>query len=255
MGPQTLTEKQFKVKDIDAEWMALAVKTFAEQKRIGKLPLLWDKHNTREKAAAVIGRLDNMRVRKLNGEPWLYADVIITDDASKSKFLEGGSPSKSVEFQPDNYYMRGLSLLDGHEGHFDYGIPDFVPEGLYSEMKALGMDTAHAVLCRSGVNNAMGAAIDFSLEDVKQAITQVVEPLVQRIGAIEQKVGMGGEQPAEQKPAPQGGEQKPQEKQMTKDVDAALDALRAEERARFDAEIAKVRRNAKIDTYTLMLVA
>lgn len=256
MGPQKLTEKHFEVKDIDEAWMDKAVENFAKQKKIGKLPLLWDRHNTREVAANVIGRLDNMRVEHLNGEAWLYADVIITAESHKAKFLEGGSPSKSVEFQPDNYYMRGLSLLDGHEGHFDYGIPDFVPEGLYDELVALSLDPKVTVLCHSKSNNATGAPMDFSLEDVKAAIVAVVEPINQRLQAIEQKVGMASEKPPEGQ-QPEGGETKPAPNEgnqnMSKDVDTALDDIRREERARYDAGLAAVKRQAKIDNYTLTL--
>ena len=247
MGPQRLSEKHWKNKNINEAWMSEAIETFAEQKRIGKLPLLWDAHNTREKAAQVIGRLDNLRIKELNGEPWLYADVLIVDDAHKQKFLDGKSPSKSVEFQPDAYYMRGLALLDGHEGHFDYGIPDFVPEGLYEELKALGLSTNATVMCYSTVNNAMGAPMDFSLDDVKAAITEVVQPIADRVAAIEQKVG-GAEQPQQEQTQPQ-----PEGKNMSKDVDAALDDIRSEERNRYNAEIAKVKREAKIDNYTLTL--
>lgn len=254
MGPQKLTEKHFKVKDINGKWMSRAIETFAEQKRVGKMPLLWDRHNTREEAAQVIGRLDNLRVEEHNGEPWLYADVIITDEMHKQKFLEGKSPSKSVEFQPDSYYMRGLALLDGHEGHFDYGIPDFVPEGLYEELKALGLSTDATVMCYSTVNNAMGEAMTPSLDEIKQAVTEIVEPMNQRLTAIEQKVGMGGEQaPPQQEQTPPQQEAPPQEKKMSKDVDAALAEIQAEERNRYNAELARVKRDAKIDNYTLTL--
>lgn len=102
--------------------------------------------------------------------------------------------------------------------------------------------------------------MDFSLEDVKAAIVAVVEPITQRLSAIEQKVGMGGEQkPAEGQPS--GQQQKPQEgtkpmsKDLNKDVDDALDALRHEERARYNAELANVKRKAKIDLYTMTLSA
>jgi hypothetical protein len=260
MGPQKLTEKHFKIKNIDDVWMAKAIETFAEQKRVGKMPLLWDRHNTREAAAQVIGRLDNMRVEDFNGEPWLFADVVIVDEAHKQKFLEGKSPSKSVEFQPDSYYMRGLALLDGHEGHFDYGIPDFVPEGLYEELKALGLSTDATVMCYSKINNAMGAPMDFSLEDVKAAIVEVVTPIQQEISAIKQHVGMGGgeappakEAPAEQPTPP--AVPAPEEKKMSKDIDSALDSIREEERNRYNAELANIKRQAKIDLYTMTLSA
>lgn len=255
MGPQKLTEKHFKVKDINEKWMSKAIETFAEQKKLGKLPLLWDAHNERDKAAGVIGRLDNLRVEQLDGEPWLYADVIITDELHKQKFLEGKSPSKSVEFQPDNYYMRGLALLDGHEGHFDFGIADFVPEGLYEELEALSLDPKCTVLCYSKSNNATGAPMDFSLEDVKAAVTEIIAPIDQRLSAIEQKVGMGGDQPPSDNnpPAPP---QAPQGSQnMSKDIDETLDAIRNEERDRYNAEIANVKRQAKIDLYTMTLSA
>lgn len=262
MGPQKLTEKHFEIKDIDADWMAEAVKTFAEQKRLGKMPLLWDRHNTREVAAQVIGRLDNLRIEELDGEPWLYADVIITDEGHQQKFLDGKTPSKSVEFQPDNHYLRGLALLDGHEGHFDYGIPDFVPEGLYDELVALGLNAKCTVLCHSKSNNATGGnmagGMPFSLDDVKAAVTEIVEPMNQRLSAIEQKVGMGGEHTGgEQKQEEETTEQKTQEgsQNMSKDVDDALTAMRDEERNRYNAEIAKVKREAKIDNYAVTLAA
>jgi hypothetical protein len=71
----------------------------------------------------------------------------------------------------------------------------------------------------------------------------------------------------QQKPPDQGGQQQPQQggqqkppqaggnQNMSKDVDDALDALRAEERTRYDAEIARVKRNAKIDNYALKLTS
>ena len=175
MGPQKLTKKHFKQKNIDRAWMEKALDTFKLLKGKGKMPYLWDRHNERGTAAEVIGRLDNLKIKELDGEDWLYADVIITDERHKQKFLEGKSPSKSVEFQPDNYYLRGLALLDGHEGYFDYGIPDFVPDGLYEELKALGLSPdANTVLCHSKANAMGGPAMDFTLDDVKAAITGAI---------------------------------------------------------------------------------
>jgi hypothetical protein len=252
MGPQKLREKQFKVKDINEGWMKKALETFETQQAKGKLPLLWNRHNERNKAAEVIGRLDNLRIEHLDGEPWLYADVLITDEVEIEKFLKGKSPSKSVEFQPDNYYLRGLALLDGQEGHFDYGIPDFVPEGLYDELKALGMSPeAGTVLCHSKANQMEGPTMDFTLDDVKAAITEVVAPITERLNKIEQKVGMGGEggQPPAQPPqAPAGGAN------MNRDVEDDLKAIKSAERDRYNAEIAKVKRRAKIDGYAAQLV-
>lgn len=245
MGPQKLTEKHFKQKNIDRAWMEKALDTFKLLKGKGKMPYLWDRHNERGVAAEVIGRLDNLRIKELDGDDWLYADVIITDERHKQKFLEGKSPSKSVEFQPDNYYLRGLALLDGHEGHFDYGIPDFVPEGLYDELKALGLEPdANTVLCHSKANAMGGPAMDFTLDDVKAAITGAIQPVIQRIDALEQKVGGGS--PA---PAPAAGAQ------MGKDIEEDIKAIKDAERSKYLAEIEKVKRKAKIDGYTVQLAA
>lgn len=230
MGPQKLTEKHFKVKDINRDWMAKGIETFAEQKRIGKLPLLWDRHNTADKAAQVIGRLDNLRIEELDGEPWYFADIIITDEAHQQKFLAGKTPSKSVEFQPDNYYLRGLALLDGHEGHFDYGIPDFVPEGLYDELVALGLNADCTVLCHSSANAATGATV-MDIEQIKAAFADALKPVVSRIEKLEVT------------------------KAATGDIDADLQRVRDEEKAAAQVELSKIRRQAKIDAYAVQLEA
>lgn len=247
MGPQTLREKHFKQKSIDRKWMERSLATFAEQKKLGKLPLLWHHHNEKDKPAEVIGRLDNLTTKELDGEIWMFADVIITDEVHQQKFLTGKYPSKSVEFQPDSYYMRGLALLDGHEGHFDYGIPDFVPEGLYDELVALGLSPeADTVLCRSKANQMEGPTMDFTLDDVKAAITEVVAPLKADIEGIKQKVGMGGGQPPAAPAAPAGVQQ-------ARDIDDDIKAIKDAERDRYAVELGKVKRRAKIDGYAVQL--
>lgn len=231
MGPQTLTEKHFKIKNIGLEWMNAAVARFAENKSKGKMPYLWDRHNSRDQAAKVIGRLDNMRVGEVDGEDWLFADVIITDPAEQQKFLEGKSPSKSVEFQPDNYYLRGLALLDGHEGHFDATIPDFVPEGLYDELVALGLNAECTVLCHSAATTAKGTTMD--IEAIKAAMSEVLAPINERLTKLETTKANS----------------------KVEDVDAALQQVRDEERAEASVKLAKAQREAKIAAYTAQLAA
>lgn len=234
MGPQQLTEKHFKNKNIDRAWMKRALENFAKQCKIGKRPLLLDAHNSKDKAAKVVGRLDNLRIDEVNGEPWLCADVIITDAEQQSKFLAGGLPSKSVEFQPDNFYLRALSLLDGHEGHFDYGIPDFVPEGLYEELVALGADASQTVLCHSMAATAKGTSM--TNEELLAAINAANKPLLDKLNAVETEL-------ATVKNA----------KSSTTDVDAALQQVRDEERATASVNLAKAQRNATITAYTAQL--
>lgn len=235
MGPQVLTEKHFKVKDIDREWMLKGIETFAKNKGIGKLPYLWDRHNSKDKAAQVIGRLDNLRIGELDGEPWYFADVIITDSEFQQKFLSGKTPSKSVEFQPDNYYLRGLALLDGHEGHFDAGIPDFVPEGLYDELVALGLNAECTVLCHSSATTAMGATMSLTKEDLA-AIAETMKPVVE--GIVDAKLA------ASKGTVNNNG-----------DVMADLQKVRDEERAAAEVKLAKEKRQNKIDAYAEAMAA
>lgn len=232
MSVQKLTESHFKVKDINRKWMDAAVSTFGKQKALGKLPLLWDAHNEKGKAAKVIGRLDNLRVQDMDGSPWMVADVIITDEAHKAKFLAGASPSKSVEFQPDNHYLRGLALLDGHEGHFDYGIPDFVPEGLYDELVALGADSTCTVLCHSAANTATGA-IPMTKEELQAMLLENNKAL---LAEVDKKLSANP-------------------KSSTTDVDAALAEVKASADSRVALAEAKANRKAKIDTYSVALHA
>ena len=240
MGPQKLEEKHFKNKVIDRAWMNKALATFAKQREVGKRPLLWDAHNTKDKAARVIGRLDNLRIEELDSQPWLYADVIITDESQQAKFLAGGAPSKSVEFQPDNHYLRGLALLDGHEGHFDYGIPDFVPEGLYEELVALGADTACTVLCHSGAQTAKGTTT-MTNEELLAAINAANKPLLEKLNTLEAELATV----KNAKPA----------STQTADVDAALKQVSDQKDAEKQVEVARVKRNAKIDAYTVQLAS
>lgn len=91
--------------------------------------------------------------------------------------------------------------------------------------------------------------MDFTLDDVKAAITEVVAPIEERLNKIEQKVGMGGEPaPAPAPAAPAGGVN------QGRDVEDDLKAIRSAERDRYNAEIAKVKRRAKIDGYAAQLV-
>ena len=236
MGEQKLTEKHFKNKTIDRAWMSKALATFAKQREIGKRPLLWDAHNSKDKAAKVIGRLDNLRINELDGQAWLYADVVIVDPAQQEKFLAGGAPSKSVEFQPDNFYLRGLALLDGHEGHFDYGIPDFVPEGLYEELVALGADASSLVMCHSQAATAKGT--NMTNEELLAAINAANKPLLEKLNSLESEL-------TTVKNAKSG----------TGDVETALQQVRDEERANAEVKLAKAQRNATITAYTAQLAA
>lgn len=231
MGPQKLTEKHFKVKDIDRGWMQRALDTFTANKAKGKMPYLWDRHNSREQAAQVIGRLDNLRIDQLEGADWLFADVIITDPAHKQKFLEGKSPSKSVEYQPDNYYLRGLALLDGHEGHFDFEVPDFVPAGLYDELVALGLNAECTVLCHSSATTAKGN--DMDMEALKALLAennkQLLAEVDKKLSAAKPTVGV--------------------------DVDEALRQVEQQKEAEKQVALARVQREAKINAYAAQLTA
>lgn len=239
MGPQKLEEKHFKNKNIDRAWMNRAIETFTKQSKIGKRPLLWDAHNTKDKAARVIGRLDNLRITEINGEDWLCADVIITDEAHQSKFLAGGSPSKSVEFQPDNHYLRGLALLDGHEGHFDYGIPDFVPEGLYEELVALGADTGFTVLCHSQAETAKGNTM--TNEELLAAINAANKPLLDKLNAVEAELATVKN--AKQTSTNAG------------DPMEEVQKIRAEAEAAANVKLSKIQRDNKIDSYAVAVSA
>lgn len=236
MGEQQLTEKHFKNKTIDRKWMTRALETFSKQREIGKRPLLWDAHNSKDKAAKVIGRLDNLRINELEGQAWLYADVIITEPSQQEKFLAGGAPSKSVEFQPDNFYLRGLALLDGHEGHFDYGIPDFVPEGLYEELVALGADASSLVMCHSQAATAKGT--NMTNEELLAALKGEIDPLKSELKTLKSEL-----------------ETVKNAKQPAGDVMEDLQKVREEERARANVELAKTKRENKIDTYAVALNA
>lgn len=236
MGEQQLTEKHFKNKNIDRAWMSKALATFAKQREIGKRPLLWDAHNSKDKAAKVIGRLDNLRINELDGQAWLFADVIITEPSQQEKFLAGGAPSKSVEFQPDNFYLRGLALLDGHEGHFDYGIPDFVPEGLYEELVALGADASSLVMCHSQAATAKGT--NMTNEELLAAINAANKPLLEKLNSLESEL-------ATVKNSKSG----------TGDVDEALKDVENRKEAEKQVEVANVKRAAKVSAYTAQLAA
>lgn len=229
MSTMTLTEKHFEVKNIDRAWLERSLQTFQDNKAKGKMPYLWDRHNSRETPAQVIGRLDNLRIE----DEWLYADVIITDEKHQQKFLAGKSPSKSVEYQPDNYYLRGLALLDGHEGHFDFEVPDFVPEGLYDELVALGLNPdAHTVLCNSTAPVAK-TEINMNADELKTLLAENNRTL---LAEVDKKLS-GHKQTA------------------TTDVDAALQQVRDQERAAASVALAKVQREAKVTAYTAQLAA
>jgi hypothetical protein len=230
MGPQKLTEDHFKNKDIGAEWMNKAVDTFKLLKSKGKLPYLWDRHNKKDSPATVIGRMDNMRVLELDGEPWLYADVLITDPAHQQKFLDGKTPSKSAEYQPDKFYLRGLALLDGMEGRFDFTVPDFVPDGLYEELKALGVEApdADTVLCQAASNAATGDT-EMTEEQFKAMLEANNKSIME---AVDKKLS-----------------------KTPTDVDAALEEVRNSERAKSQVAISHANRQAKIEAYTVQLAA
>lgn len=234
MSVQTLTESHFKIKTIDKKWMAKGLQTFEANKAKGKLPYLWDRHNSKETPAKVIGRLDKLRIDDLNGAPWYFADVIITSPEHQQKFLNGEYPSKSVEFQPDNHYLRGLALLDGHEGHFDATIPDFVPEGLYDELVALGADATCTVLCHSASPFAKGNTMTLSKEDLA-AIAETLKPVVE--GIVDVKL-------AANKPTVSNG-----------DVMADLQQVREEAEAKANVKLAKLQRDNKIEAYAVALNA
>ena len=240
MGPQKLTEKHWKHKNIDAAWMQRGLDTFASRKKLGKLPYLWDRHNSADEPAEVIGRLDNLRIEEYEGEPWYFADVIITDEQHQAKFLAGKYPSKSVEFQPDSFYLRGLALLDGHEGHFDFEVPDFVPDGLYDELKTLGVENPDActVLCHSKPNTAIGAAGEIMSDETINDLLEANKAMLAEMKALRAEV-----------------ETVKASKKAGNDIDADLDALRQEERDRYNAQVAKVQRAAKVDAYVAQLSA
>lgn len=238
MGPALLEDrgdKQFKHKNIDRKWMEKSIKTFEDNKVKGKLPYLWDRHNSEDVPALVIGRLDNLRIQELDGKPWLFAEVIITDPAHQQKFLDGKSPSKSVEFQPDNFYMRGLSLLDGFEGRFDFEIPDFVPEGLYEELVAMGADAKNTVLCHAAANTATGEAM-LTKDELKAMLAENNAELLKSVDA---KLAAN----------------KPTVNNASGDVMADLQKVRDEERANANVMLAKKEREATVKAYTAQLSA
>lgn len=219
--------------DIDQAWLASAVETFKMLKGKGKRPLVFRGHNTKQKAATVIGHWDNIALSQLDGEPWITGDMILTDAEDIAKFERGGYPSKSAEFQPKMKYLRGVALLDGHEGHFDYSVPDLVPQGVYAD---LGLETSDLVLCHSV--SPIVKEKTMTHEELLAAIQAANKPLVDKIDALSKEVDsvkLG--------------------KSADTDVNAALDQVRAEEAAKAEVKLAKERHNAKVGMYTAQLSA
>ncbi len=110
------------VADIGGEWFRKAMNTFRDLKAMGKLPRLLRRHNKPTLEADVIGRLLELRWE----EPWLKADALVTDPEAIDQVKRGELPSLSAEFTPDRFYLWGLSLIGGEEGHFDRELPDLL---------------------------------------------------------------------------------------------------------------------------------
>lgn len=112
--------------DIDTAWLKKAIKTFEDDKKEGKRPQLLRRHNTKNTPAEVIGRLDNLRMQ----DGWLVADILVTNPDAIDKLKRGEMPSRSAEFSPGRNFLKGLSLIEGQEGHFDSRLPELVLQEL-----------------------------------------------------------------------------------------------------------------------------
>lgn len=112
--------------DIGEPWLHAAIGRFEQDKSEGRLPKLFRGHNRKDKAAPVIGRIDSLRLQN----NWLVGDMLLTEPKAIEQFKRGEMPSRSAEFNPGRNFFKGLSLLEGHEGHFDDKLPELVPGAL-----------------------------------------------------------------------------------------------------------------------------
>lgn len=109
----------------DEAWFQQVIHTFRYRVAKGKAGahLLLRHNDPFIGPAETIGRLENLRWV----EPWLTADVLLTEPKSIEKFLRGELPNSSAELYAESAFLWGLSLIDGQEGHFSEEKPDFLP--------------------------------------------------------------------------------------------------------------------------------
>lgn len=230
--------------DIDIPWFEKTIVNFKARRAMGRRPQLYRGHNTKTKAAPVIGRLDNLRINDSN---WLTADILVTDPEVAEKFRRGEMTNRSAEFSPGLNYLKGLSLLDGHEGHFDSRLPELVLEELTLK-KAEGDEEILFVTLNRPIE-LKEETMALSTEDIAMLRTLIQEELV---SLMKEGAEVAPETAAE--PELEGeteGSGHLEGEKIEEEVSLKLKAIKDDA----ESKVAAMARKQEIDTYIVALKA
>ena len=205
---------------IDMAWLRKTIEVFEQLKATGKRPFLLLRHNKKDRAAEVIGRLDNLHL----ANNWIVADVLVTNPDTIEKIKRGEMPNRSPEFSPGRNLIWGLSLIEGQEGHLDSRLPELV-------LKELVLLEAADDLCHEMLN--------LSLELKERTMSFTDEDLVKLAAMVEKIV--------EKKLA----EKKPEKTTEGPEKDVALAV--AEIKQSYDEGLAEVTQKNEVDTFVIAL--
>lgn len=114
--------------DLDAAWWDKAVDTARMREGKGKKAayLLLRHNGFLQPEAGHKGFLSNIRFEI----PDAVADIYVTDPEEIAAVIRGERANISMEVDEGRFYVWGLSMIEGAEGHFSEEIPEFTVSGV-----------------------------------------------------------------------------------------------------------------------------